>query len=194
MYIKGVNLPESNFLSIEKDLSIIVDLILNNKRIQKLLYYTTPDALSKPDLTEEQALSLINKNIKIVPKLTIDSEVKNYIYILFDEFRQNPINPHYQDNSIYFDIICHYSQWQLKDFKLRPYQIAAEIETMLKLKKLSGLGDLILKGGVQRIYSDEFMGFTLVFETVHGGEDRIGMPNPMDEEQFIEDFNEMYNN
>ena len=64
---------------------------------------------------------------------------------------------------------------------------------MLKLKKLSGLGDLILAGGVQRIYSDEFMGFMLIFETVHGGEDRIGMPNPMDEEQFIEDFNEMYN-
>ena len=193
MLIKGVNLPESNFLAIEKDLEIIVDLILNNKRIQKLLYYTSPDALSKPNLTEEQTVSLINRNIKIVPKLTIDPDVKNYIYILFDDFQRNQTNPHYQDNTIYFDIICHYSQWQLKDFKLRPYQIAAEIETMLKLKKLSGLGDLILIGGVQRIYSDEFMGFTLIFETVHGGEDRIGMPNPMDEEQFIEDFNEMYN-
>ena len=46
MFIKGVKQPESNFLSIEKDLSIIIDLILNNKRIQKLLYYTTPDALN----------------------------------------------------------------------------------------------------------------------------------------------------
>lgn len=194
MYIKGVNLPESNFLSIEKDLSIIVDLILNNKRIQKLLYYTSPDALDKPNLTDEQALSLINKNVKIVPKIQIDSDVKNYIYIIFDEFKRNDTNPHYQDNLIYFDIICHYSQWQLKDFKLRPYQIAAEIETMLKLKKLTGLGDLVLIGGTQIVYSDEFMGFTLIFESVHGGEDRIGMPNPMDEEQFIEDFDEMYNN
>ena len=64
---------------------------------------------------------------------------------------------------------------------------------MLKLKKLTGLGDLVLVGGTQIIYSDEFMGFTLIFETVHGGEDRKGMPNPMDEEQFIEEFNEMYN-
>ena len=81
MLIKGVNLPESNFLAIEKDLEIIVDLILNNKRIQKLLYYTSPDALSKPNLTEEQAVSLINRNIKIVPKLTIDPDVKKlYLY------------------------------------------------------------------------------------------------------------------
>lgn len=193
MFIKGVKQPESNFLSIEKDLSIIIDLILNNKRIQKLLYYTTPDALNKPDLTEEQALSLINKNVKIVPKLQIDADIKNYIYVLFDDFKENDTNPHYQDNLIYFDIICHHSQWQLKDFKLRPYQIAAEIETMLKLKKLTSLGSLTLMGGSQIVYTDEFMGITLVFEAVHGGEDRVGMPNPMDEEEFIEDFNELYN-
>lgn len=193
MFIKGVHLPESNFLSIEKDLEIIVDLILNNKRIQKLLYYTTPDALKKPDLTEEQAISLLNNNIRIIPKMTIDPEVKNYLYIIFDEFGTNNTNPEFQDNTILFHIICHYSQWQLKDFKLRPFQIAAEIETMLKLKRLTGIGELEFVGATQFNYTDEFMGIGMVFNTIHGGEDRKGMPNPMDEEEFIEDFNEMYN-
>lgn len=193
MLIKGVNLPESNFLAMEKDLEIIVDLILNNKRIQKLLYYTSSDAMDKPNLTDEQALSLIGKNVKIVPKLTVNSDVKNYIYIIFDDFRINANNPEFQDNVIYFHIICHYSQWQLKDFKLRPFQIAAEIETMLKHKKLTNIGKLNFVSATHLNYNDEFFGIGMSFYAIHGGEDRKGMPNPMDEEQFIEDFNEMYN-
>ena len=120
--------------------------------------------------------------------------VKNYLYIIFDEFGTNNTNPEFQDNIILFHIICHYSQWQLKDFKLRPFQIAAEIETMLKLKRLTGIGELEFVGATQFNYTDEFMGIGMVFSTIHGGEDRKGMPNPMDEEEFIEDFNEMYNN
>jgi hypothetical protein len=194
MYIKGVKIPESNFFSVEKDLSIITDLILNNKRIQKLLYYTTPDAMDRPNLTEEQALSLINNNIKIVPKLTINPDIKNYIYIIFDDFKTNNTNPEFQDNVIYFHIICHYSQWQLKDFKLRPFRIAAEIKTMLEQEELTNIGDIEFVDMKHLTYSSEFMGVGMGFYAIHGGEDRKGVPNPMDEEQFIKDFNEMYNN
>ena len=193
MFIKGVKQPESNFLSIEKDLSIIIDLILNNKRIQKLLYYTTPDALNKPALTEEQAVGLMGDNIKIVPKLEIDPNIKNSIFIIFDDFKPNYTNPEFQDNIIYFHIICHYSQWQLRDFKLRPFQIAAEIETMLKQQKLTNIGKLEFTGANNYNYSEEFMGIGMSFHAIHGGEDRVGMPNPMDEEEFIKDFNELYN-
>lgn len=193
MVIKGINLPESNFLAVEKDLEIIVDLILNNKRIQKLLYYTSPDAMSKPELTTEQALTLINNNVKIVPKLKIDPDVKNYLYVIFDDFKTNDTNPEFQDNIIYFHIICHYDQWQLKDFKLRPFRIAAEIKTMLEQVRLTGIGELEFIGMSQLNYTDEFMGVGMMFYAIHGGEDKKGMPNPMDEEQFIEDFNEMYN-
>ena len=31
---------------------------------------------------------------------------------------------------IEFDIICHMDQWTLKDFALRPFKIAAEIDTI----------------------------------------------------------------
>jgi hypothetical protein len=37
--------PNSGFLSMEKDMSLIVNLILKNERLKKLLYYTTPDCL-----------------------------------------------------------------------------------------------------------------------------------------------------
>ena len=45
--------PHSGFLSVEKDMNILVDLFCQNDRLKKLLYYTTKDCLDKPKLTED---------------------------------------------------------------------------------------------------------------------------------------------
>ena len=100
--------PKSSFLSMEKDMSIIVNMILKNERLKKMLHYTTKDCLSKPNLTEDQSLELFGKNIKLVPKLIVDGSVLNYIIVSFDNFSVNPTNPEFRDNLIEFDIICHF--------------------------------------------------------------------------------------
>ena len=69
--------PKSSFLSVEKDMDIIVNMILKNDRLKKLLYYTTKDCLERPNLTEDESLELFGKNIKIVPEIHIDSTLKN---------------------------------------------------------------------------------------------------------------------
>jgi hypothetical protein len=89
-------------------MSIIVDKMLKNNRLKKMLYYTTKDCLDKPNLTEDQSLSLINKNIKNVPKLVVDKNVLNYIIVNFDNFTPNAKNPEFRDNVVEFDIICHF--------------------------------------------------------------------------------------
>jgi len=73
---------------------------------------------------------MFGKEIKNIPKLYIDKSVLNYIIISFDNFIESG-NPEFRDNIIEFDIICHFDQWQLKDYNLRPYRIAAEIDSML---------------------------------------------------------------
>ena len=55
MKIDNVKIPKSSFLSVEKDFSIIIDKILSNQRLKKLLYYTDKDCLSKPNLSEEES-------------------------------------------------------------------------------------------------------------------------------------------
>jgi hypothetical protein len=45
--------PKSAFLSTEKDMNIIVNMIMKNDRLKKMLYYTSKDCLSKPALTED---------------------------------------------------------------------------------------------------------------------------------------------
>ena len=184
--------PHSSFLSIEKDMNIIINKMFENDRLKKLLYYNTKDCLNKPKLTEEQTLSLINKQIKMVPKLYVDKSVLNYIIISFDNFTQSA-NPEFRDNIIEFDIICHFDQWQMNDFKLRPYIIAAEIDMLFNNQKMTGIGELQFLGANQIILTDEFAGLCLMYQAVHGEEDKKYMPNPNEEKDFIVDFDQIFN-
>ena len=194
MRIDGYHIPKSSFLSMEKDTGIIINEMLKNNRLKKLLYYTTSDAMEKPNLTEDQSLSLLGTNIKIVPKLYVDGSVLNYILINFDNFTPSE-NPEFRDNTVQFDIVCHFDQWNLRDYALRPYKIAGEIDSMFNLKKLTGIGYLEFMGATQIVLTDEFAGLCLMYRTVHGGEDEKYMPTYPDknsgkikEEQFIKEF------
>lgn len=193
MKIETYKYPESSFFSVEKDMGIITDLFLKNNNLKKLLHYTTPNCLTKPNLTEDESIALIGKNIKMVPKLYVDGSVLNYIIISFDNFTQTE-NPEFRDNVVEFDVICHFDQWQLQDFQLRPYRIAAEIDTMLQNKKLTNIGKLEFLGASQMIINDEYAGLCLMYQAIHGGEDKKNAPTPIGEEQYVENFNEMFNN
>ena len=179
--------PKSSFLSTEKDMNLIVSAMIKNERLKRLLHYTSADALNRKNLTEDETLELFGKNIKIVPKLIVDKSVLNYVIISFDNFAPSG-NPEFRDNIIEFDIICHFDQWNLKDFALRPYKIAAEIDSMFNGKHLTGIGELNFLGANQIILTDEFAGLCLMYEAVHGEEDKKFMPNPADEQQFLEDW------
>ena len=192
MKIDGFKQYKSSFLSMEKDMAILMNAMLNNERLKRLLYYTTNDALDKPNLTEEQSISLIGTNIKNVPKLVLDKSVLNYIIVSFDNFLETE-NPEFRDNIIEFDIIGHMDQWPLKDFALRPFKIAAEIDTIFNNKKFTGMGKLEFLGCKIVGINNEFAGVALLYGTVHGGEDRVNQPNPQNEERAYEDFKSFIN-
>ena len=192
MKVEGYQYPHSSFLSVEKDMGIITNMMLKNNRLKKLLYHTTKDCLKKPKLTEDQTVELIGKNIKMVPKLTVDGSVLNYIIVTFDNFTRTE-NPEFRDNIIEFDIICHFDQWQMNDFQLRPYRIAAELDTMFNDKHLTGIGTLKFLGANQMILTDEFAGLCLMYSATHGEEDKKHTLNPKDEEQLIQNFDEIFN-
>ena len=188
MNVQGYHPPKSSFLSIEKDLGIIVNQMMHNNRLKKLLYYTTKDALGQPILNSDQSLELFGKNIKLVPKLYVDKSVLNYIIVNFDNFTPNGTNTEFRDNIIEFDIICHFDQWQLNDFQLRPYRIAAEIDSMFDEKHLTGIGTLQFLGANQIILTDEFAGLCLMYSAIHGEEDKAPMVTPDRQAEFVEEF------
>ena len=190
MRIDNYHPPKSSFLSINKDMKLLVDKFLSNDRLCKLLHYTDKNALEHKNLTDEEKIAMFNKEIKIVPKLYIDKSVLSYIIISFDNFIESG-NPEFRDNIIEFDIICHFDQWPMKDFDLRPYRIAAEIDSMLDKQKLTGIGLIEFLGANQIILNDEFAGICLMYKTYHGEEDKQLMPNPLEQETFEKEFKQM---
>ena len=192
MKIESYKYPMSSFLSMEKDLGLIIEQILKNERLKKLLYYTDKTPLKHDNLTPEQSMGLFTKNIKIVPKLYVDGSVLEYIIISFDNFTKSS-NPMFRDNIIEFDIICHFDQWQMEDFQLRPYRIAAEIDSTFNNKHLSGIGTLEFLGANQIILTDEYAGLCLMYQAIHGGEDVKDAENPEENQDIINNWNQMFN-
>ena len=172
MKIESYQYPKSSFLGMEKDFALIVNQMLSNDRLKKLLFYADRNCLKLPNLTQEQTLGLINKQIKLVPKVEVDKELFTYIIISADDFLQN-YNNEFRDSSLAFDIICHFDQWNLGDFKLRPYLIAGEIDSMFNNKKLTGIGTVQFVGARQIVLNDEFAGLSLVYQIIHGNEDKV---------------------
>lgn len=187
MYINGVKKPISSFLSIEKDTDRFISQMMGNERLKRLLFYQSKDALKRPNLSQEESLSLIDTSIKIVPTRKIDDEVRSYIYITFDKFLPTS-NPEFRDCIIEFDILCHYDQWQLENFQLRPYKIAAEIDSMFNNKRFSGIGTLQFTGASSITIDETLGGVCLMYTAVHGEDDKKGIPNPEDQEIFLKDF------
>lgn len=182
MKIETYKIPESSFLSYDKDVALIVDKIFENDRLKKLLYYTTPDCLSKPKLTAEQTAELFGREIKLVPKIEVDPNIQNYLFIDFDNFTPNNTNPEFRDNIIYFDILCHFNQWHLQDFQLRPFKIAGEIDSMFNKKHLTGIGKLLFLGANKLVVNEEYSGYTLMYLAIHGDEDKKWPLTPFEEE------------
>lgn len=148
--------------------------ILSNQNVLKLVYYTSRDWQSKPELTREQVLEMFDSNqISCVPKIRIDADDKTYLRLVYGTTTRNATNPEFRDNTFNIDIICHYKHWDLGDFQLRPYSIAGEIDTMLDKQRLTGIGKLEFLSCSPVIYNEEFAGVSLSYLAIRGSEDAL---------------------
>lgn len=151
----------ATFISVEKTIAEVVSLCMQNARLKRLLYYTDKHALSLPALNQEQSYSLLGEQIKTVPKLKVDPDVKPYVMISMDNFVPAPNQTDFRSATLEIDILCSYDHWQLDDFKLRPYAIAGEIDGMVNNTSLdSRVADFI---GAKRLVLNETLGGVMLY-------------------------------
>lgn len=196
MKIETYTTPKSSFLAVEKDLELIVDRIMKNERLKKLIYYSVPDALNQPNVPQDEAMKMLGSQIKLVPKIYVDKPEFCYVVISCTGFVENFRNPEFRDNTIIFTILCHFDQWNLNNFKLRPYAIAAELDSMFNNKKLTGIGELQFLRANMLNENDEFGGFEIAYTTIHAynGEDSKFPLNPKEESDIKNNFDQIFNN
>ena len=165
---------KSALLGIPKDASLIMQKILSNQTILKLLAYGTRDWESRPAVNGNMIKEMFEtKQISSVPKIKVETPEKTYLRLTYGSIVPNQTNPEYRDNTFGIDIICHYDNWDLGDFDLRPYRLAGEIDSMLNKSTLTGIGRLEFISAVPCIYDQEFAGVTLTYLAIRGNEDRV---------------------
>lgn len=184
-----VNKIESSFLSCEKDLQSIIELLFLKSRphsdiLKKLLIITNKDCLTN---NCPEYISAINSYtisrlvqegfIRNKPKLTVDEDRKSYIIITFTNFLPNGQNPAFRDCMINFDIICNQANWELDGFSNRPVAMMGYIDGILNGQKLSGIGTLQFAGADILVLNEDLMGYSLTYNAVHNnllsrGDDR----------------------
>lgn len=160
------------FKNVEKDLAYIAQKIYEDEPLLKLL--TLKENQTAP-LTQEEKKTILNNNVRIVPKITdLDFTEESYLVIHFNEFMPNEENPEYRDKFLIFDIICNFDTWNMGDFKLRPYQIAGRLDMLFDKKGLSSSYSINFLNGEVLVIDDEIAGLTLAYNVIYNkDEDRI---------------------
>lgn len=173
MKINTYEFPKSALLGMPKDAALIMQKILSNQTILKLLWYGVRNWQDQPPVTSEMIKEMFNTNqISSVPKIIIDTPEKTYLRLSYGTMVRNATNPEYRDNTFGIDIICHYDTWDLGNFDLRPYKIAGEIDAMLDGTHLTGIGELEFISATPYIYDEEYAGVSLTYLAIRGHEDQ----------------------
>lgn len=171
---------KSTFLSCEKDQeTILKKLFVNSKpysdRLKRLLILNNPDCLDDTNVEyhrviDDYPLSRLKREgyIRVTPRLDLDEheQLKSYILLTFDDFVPSA-NQEYRDSVISFVIICNTDIWELDDYKLRPYQIAALIDGLMNHTKLSGIGTLNFIGASMINYDERLSGIVIMYSATH---------------------------
>lgn len=166
--------PKSSFLGMAKDTSLVMEKILSNKNVLKLIFYTGADWKDKPDLTADNIKTLFKtKQISNIPKIEVDKDKKTYLRVSFDEFFPNGTNTFYRDCVMELKILCHFDDWDLNDYELKPYRLAGELDSMFNGVKMTGIGVLNFLSAGMDVYDNEYGGITLRYLITYGDEDKV---------------------
>jgi hypothetical protein len=119
----------------------IIDRVLHNQNLVKLLYYTGKDPLAEEDLTEEQLKDEVyEKVVKIVPRVGPYETSRSVLSMRVVRGRGLQENAEFRDLIIHFEVFVPMTQWFIKDSNLRPFAIMSELQKTLNNKIINGLG------------------------------------------------------
>lgn len=161
----------ADFLGVEADAYSLLNELIKNKELCKLLYFDTPDALEKAMSEEECAKLIDDQYINIKPIFPEDEVVKNFIMISFDNFSKTD-NPYFMDYTIEITIFCHSDNLDFKKdgvTHIRDLYISHLLLESLNELKINGVGKLSFSGAQSVILgsSTKYSGRSLVFTNMH---------------------------
>lgn len=157
---------KKSFETVGQNFHIIARRFMENEKLMKLLLINTKDADSdRTIITPEQIAEAFNDNIRTIPIIDKDVNMKNYIVIQAGGFVPTE-NENYMQYLLMFDIICNVRSWEMSDYTPRPYKIMQEIDSLLNQTKIDSLGPVQFYSASNLVINEEMAGFTLTYSVV----------------------------
>lgn len=155
-----------NFKAVGENIFRMVNKIVEDDDICKLLVYTDKTPLNHPPLSEEEKMDLINNRILVVPKAPELDDVKgSYIIVLYDSFTINPANTEFKDVNLLFIVVCPPEDWIVNGDSLRPYLIMSRIDELFNGKKLANIGTLKFVRAERFVLNSQLSGYAMSYSS-----------------------------
>lgn len=148
-----------------KNLIKISKKLIQNQDLLKLLVNTDLDPLDKDKHPEYiDGLTLMNKNIRVVPLLKADDQTtSSKLVLLFDEGEINSSNSDNENVSLMINVYCPFEEWLIAGDQLRPFAIMSEIRKSIQDKRINGLGEIKYLGFSISTLTEEMGCYTMRF-------------------------------
>lgn len=179
---------QSSFLSVDKDTNLILRKLLIESRpysdmLKRLLLIPERDCITNMSnivynkTIQEASVKWLWENGYITnnPKIKLKEydEKKSILLITFDNFTRNKTNPQFRDCQVSFQILSHNDLWDIGDYQIRPIKIAGYIDGILNNCRLTGIGTFQFQGGQLLKINEQYMGYSIVYNAIHGSDDEI---------------------
>ena len=143
----------------------IANKLMQNQRLCRLLKYQVRDPFNKEKYQDVDGVTLLNKQIMIVPKIFDDSTEKtSYVVAIFSNFITNAMNPDFKLSTVRFDVACPYDEWVLDDKSLRPYVMMQEIDDMFNGAQMAGIGTLHFVRAESIVLTPQIGGYSMLYQ------------------------------
>jgi hypothetical protein len=150
-----------NSQELGSNLFLVAKRLLENNRLCRLLVNSNMNPL---DIPINDSFSLLNKNIKVVPKIDeseFDQEGK--LALVFPRGSLNDDNEEFKIVEMHILVYTTLDTWIINDENLRPFMIMSEIEKSLKNKRINGIGTMKYKGFDLSTLTDKLSCYQMVF-------------------------------
>lgn len=148
-----------------RNLQKIVNRLIANDELVKLLYYTDENPIGHQPLSSEDKNKLVfEKLIKTVPRVGTKDTANSVVIVYVQKASRFAGNKEFNNVRILVDVIVPLTQWYIMSDNLRPFAILGQIQNSLNEKTVNGLGKI--QGGdfELSLVTDDVICYQQVFE------------------------------
>ena len=147
------------------NLQKIVNRLIANDELVKLLHYENDNPLEQPALSKEvKQKEVFEKLIKTVPRVGTKDTAKSVIVVYVQRASRVAGNKEFKNIRILVDVIVPLTQWYIKSDNLRPFAILGKVQESLDDKTINGLGKISGGDFELNFVTDDVVCYWQVFE------------------------------